>query len=221
MKILAVADREESILYDFFDPERFRGVELIISCGDLRAEYLSFLVSMMNVPLFYVKGNHDISYDRRPPEGCINIDGRVVEYKGLRIAGFEGCPRYTTEAVQYTERGIRWKMLKMRPRLWFKRGVDIVVAHSPPAGIYEMADRAHRGFEAFRWFIKVYKPRYFLHGHVHSDYMSDKRRVRLVNSTHIINADGFYLLDTRIGPTSRGRKFPEVPEESDLPAEVL
>ena len=51
MKILAIADVEEKILWDFFDKELVRDVELIISCGDLSVHYLDFLVSMTNCPL--------------------------------------------------------------------------------------------------------------------------------------------------------------------------
>ncbi len=54
MRILAVSDIESKSLYDFFSPEKVEGVELIIGCGDLREEYLEFLVTMMNVPLLYI-----------------------------------------------------------------------------------------------------------------------------------------------------------------------
>ena len=47
MKILAVADVEDNLLYDHFRKERTQGVELIISCGDLRADYLDFLMTMV------------------------------------------------------------------------------------------------------------------------------------------------------------------------------
>ena len=59
MKILVVSDIESKFIWDHFDPERFRDVKMIISCGDLSARYLSFLVTMIPCPLFYVPGNHD------------------------------------------------------------------------------------------------------------------------------------------------------------------
>jgi predicted phosphodiesterase len=78
MKILLVSDEECSYIWDYFDAERFKDIELIISCGDLKADYLSFLVTMIKAPLFYVPGNHDGKYDVKPPEGCESIMLRKV-----------------------------------------------------------------------------------------------------------------------------------------------
>ena len=78
MRVLIVADEEAKALWDYYDPARVEGVELILSCGDLNSRYLEFLVTMVNCPLLYVHGNHDNRYDRQPPEGCIDIEDRIV-----------------------------------------------------------------------------------------------------------------------------------------------
>ena len=44
MKILVLADRKSKYLYDFYEPDKLKDVDLIISCGDLPASYLSFFV---------------------------------------------------------------------------------------------------------------------------------------------------------------------------------
>lgn len=62
MKILAVADEESRSLWDFYDKSKLEGVELILSCGDLKPEYLEFLVTMSNAEVLYIHGNHDIYY---------------------------------------------------------------------------------------------------------------------------------------------------------------
>ena len=67
MKILLVSDEEDKYLWDYYRPGRLAGIDLILSAGDLKAEYLSFLVTMANRPLLYVPGNHDGDYARRPP----------------------------------------------------------------------------------------------------------------------------------------------------------
>lgn len=41
MKILAVSDEESEYLWDY-KKQKFDGIDLILSCGDLDAEYLSF-----------------------------------------------------------------------------------------------------------------------------------------------------------------------------------
>ena len=67
MRILAIADVESKALWDYYEPERVKGLDLIISCGDLAPEYLEFLVTMANCPLLYVHGNHDNRYINNPP----------------------------------------------------------------------------------------------------------------------------------------------------------
>ena len=56
MKILAVADEESAALWDYYEPEKVRGVDIILSAGDVKAEYLEFLVTMTNLPLLYIRG---------------------------------------------------------------------------------------------------------------------------------------------------------------------
>ena len=59
MKILAIADEESRYLWDFYEPGKLKDIDLIISCGDLNPDYLMFLVTLSNVPVLYVHGNHD------------------------------------------------------------------------------------------------------------------------------------------------------------------
>ena len=80
-----------------------KDVDLILSAGDLKAEYLSFLVTMVGKPVFYVCGNHDGSYEKRPPEGCDCIDGKIVSYNGVRILGLGGSMYYNGGPYQYSE----------------------------------------------------------------------------------------------------------------------
>ena len=63
MKILAISDVESKYLWDYFQPEKLEGVDLILSCGDLKASYLTLLATFTHAPLLYVHGNHDT--DRR------------------------------------------------------------------------------------------------------------------------------------------------------------
>ena len=85
MRIMVIADEESKYLWDFFDKSKLEGVDLIISCGDLNPNYLSFLTTFAAAPVLYVHGNHDEKYDRIPPEGCICIDDTIYEFEGLRI----------------------------------------------------------------------------------------------------------------------------------------
>ena len=46
LNIMIFADHKSKLLYDYYDPERMKNIDLIISCGDLPQEYLSFFVTL-------------------------------------------------------------------------------------------------------------------------------------------------------------------------------
>ena len=58
MKILSISDVEINFIYSPTIQERFKSVDLVISCGDLPYYYLEYIISMLNKPLYYVAGNH-------------------------------------------------------------------------------------------------------------------------------------------------------------------
>ena len=196
MKILALSDQECPALYDYYVPGRLKEYDLIISCGDLKASYLSFIVTMARAPVLYVHGNHDTGYDRVPPEGCDCIDDQLIVYNGLRILGLGGCRRYRPGAHQYSDKEMRKRIRKLRWKLWRHKGVDIVVTHAPPTGVGDDNDIAHRGFDCFLPFLEKYKPKYLLHGHVHMNYGQENVRVRQFCDTKVINVYERYTLDT-------------------------
>lgn len=195
MKILVLSDEECPALWDYYVPGKLKGYDLIISCGDLKASYLSFLVTMANVPLLYVHGNHDTDYERRPPEGCDCIEDQIVVVNGLRILGLGGCRRYRPGAHQYSEKEMRRRIRRLRFQLWRHKGVDIVVTHAPPEGFGDSDDYAHRGFAALVELMDKYRPKYLLHGHVHTNYSANAQREHTYGDTKIINACQRYILD--------------------------
>ena len=195
MRILVVADEESRYYWDHYRKGRLDDVDLILSCGDLKAEYLSFLVTVGHAPVLYVHGNHDVNYARRPPEGCLCIEDKIVYVGGLRILGLGGCPTYSGGPHQYTERQMRKRIRRLRFRLWLSKGVDVVVTHAPVKGYGDGEDYAHRGYEAFLPLLEKYQPRYLLHGHVHLSYGADMQRVNHCGNTTLINCCERYILD--------------------------
>ncbi len=195
MKILVVSDKEVPSLRDELEHPALKGLDFIISCGDLRASYLNKLTEKAKVPLFYVAGNHDTHYHHDKPNGT-NIDTKIVEINGLRIIGFQGSMRYNNKPLQYTEAQMKRRVFSMKYKLFFNSKIDIVVTHAPPAGIYSADDLCHQGFVAYRRFIEKYNPQYFLHGHFHMDYNPRlNRRENILGKTKIINCMGYYLLE--------------------------
>ena len=194
MKILLIADKEHKALYDYFEPERWKDIDLILSAGDLKPVYLRFLVTMINKPLFYVRGNHDDNYTKDPPLGCVDIHGKIVEYQGLRILGLEGSSWYNGKGVQYTEKQMWWQVTKLWPRLKFGDRIDIVLTHNPALGLNDGKGHAHRGFKSFRYLIDTFSPRYFIHGHQHLSYAM-RNRIIHYKDTEIINAYEYHVLE--------------------------
>lgn len=194
MKLLVISDAPDVGLWDYFSKDKLQGAAAIISCGDLPAAYLTFLVTMANVPLFYVHGNHDGRYEQQPPEGCDCIDGKVVEFRGYRILGLGGCMRYNDGPHQYTEGQMKRRIAKLGRRLE-KGGVDILVTHSPAQGMGDLEDGCHRGFACFRQLMDRLAPEYHVHGHVHLQYVPNWPRVREYGGTTVVNASGKYFIE--------------------------
>lgn len=195
MRILTLADEECQALWDYYSPGKLNEYDLILSCGDLKSSYLSFLVTMGKAPVFYVHGNHDGSYRDYPPEGCECIEDRIITYRGLRILGLGGSMRYNPGDHQYTDTQMRRRIRKLKWKLWRAGGVDIVVTHAPPKGLGDGEDYAHRGSESLLELLDKYHPRYLIHGHVHLSYGHEIPREMDYNSTKIINAYERYVID--------------------------
>ena len=187
MRILAVADIESKSLYDYYSPGKLSGFDLIIGCGDLSEDYLEFLVTLADCPLVYIHGNHDENH-KKVPTGCICIDDKLVEVAGLRILGLGGSVKYRDGKYMYTEK----QMQNRIRRLWFKlkrsKGFDILVTHAPARHLNDLETVPHRGFECFNSLLEKYKPKLFVHGHVHRTYNHNIPQKTIYNGTLVINA---------------------------------
>ena len=195
MRLLLVSDEEDRYLWDFYRPGNLDGVNMILSAGDLKAEYLSFLVTMSNKPLLYVHGNHDANYDQNPPDGCTCVDDRLIIVNGLRILGLGGCQCYNHGPYQFTEREMERRIRRLSLKLYRAGGVDIVLTHAPVRGYGDEENITHRGFEAFLPLLDRWEPRYLIHGHVHSRYQPMQKSILHHGNTTIINANGKYYLE--------------------------
>lgn len=195
MKILCVSDYAAPALNDRLESGLFSDIDLILSCGDLSPEYLTSLKGRFGVPLFYVKGNHDIRYDLSPPVGCMNLDGRIIRHRGLNFLGLEGSHWYNGGPYQYTESQMRRRIRRLRFNLWLHGGIDVVIAHAPPRHIHDAEDPCHMGFESFLRIIDRYRPRYFIHGHIHADFSDAAQRISVARQTKVVNTYGYYLFE--------------------------
>lgn len=209
MKILCVSDTIVPQLESAANlRRRYHDIELVVSCGDMPAAYLEFITSVLNVPLFYVRGNHDEGYLSRPPGGE-DLHLRVLTYNGLTFTGIEGCMRYNKGDIQYTDGEVHRMVMGMAPKLLVPRlrngrSVDILVTHSPAKGIHDREDLTHRGWKSLLTFMDWYRPRYMLHGHVHTYDRRDTVET-IYNQTTVLNVNPYTVLEIE----------PEEPEETE------
>ena len=210
VKILALSDEVDATVYTPEARSRFGDVDLVIGCGDLPYDYLVFVATQLPAPLYAVHGNHDVPLDQVDDERIrewwesIDLDGRVKLVDGLLVGGFGGSPRYSNAAYQRSESDLWLAIIGMMPALVLnriRRGrfLDVLVTHAPPRGIHDRPDQAHQGFRALRWFLRVFRPRYHLHGHTH---IYDQRTVTTTryHDTTVINAYGAREVDLDARP---------------------
>jgi len=210
VRVLAVSDQIVDMLYQPKVRERLGKIDLILGCGDLPYYYLEFLQSMLDAPLCYVHGNHDplveYSTDRgtkTAPEGGQNIDMRCVCESGLLVAGLEGCIHYRPNGNhQYTQDEMWFRSLALVPGLMFNRltrgrWLDVLIAHSPPLGIHNGPDQPHTGFHVFLDLMRIFKPRYLLHGHQHRNYGPGPYESQY-GLTTVINVHPYRVLDIEV-----------------------
>ncbi len=215
MRILCIADTVDPLVDSPSVRDRFGDVGLVLGAGDLPMDYLSYVVSALGKPVLFVFGNHnleDLAVYRpepgtRPPEahdygryvGASYTGFRLSREGGLSVLGLGGSLRYNAGLNQFTQAQMWARVLSLVPallwnRLMRGRAVDIVLTHAPPRGIHDREDACHRGFDAFLWLMRVFRPRYLVHGHVHLYDAREAREVRYRETT-VINAYGHVVID--------------------------
>jgi Icc-related predicted phosphoesterase len=196
-----LSDKQVDSIYSSQVKKRFGDVGLILGCGDLAYYYLEFVVSMLDVPLYYVRGNHSSQVEytmvgpKTHPHGGTDLHLRVINRQDLILAGVEGSLRYRKGPFQYNQTEMWMHVMRIVPamlknRLLYGRYLDIFVSHAPAWGIHDKPDLPHQGIKAFRWLIETFKPRYHFHGHIHV-YRQDVQTETQHGSTTVINTYGY------------------------------
>ena len=204
-KVLAVSDQVVERIYTLAADGHFRDVTLVLGCGDLPYTYLEYLLSVLNVPLYYVPGNHDPVYNPNRKlsyaEGGSNLDLKTTLAKGLLMAGLGGSVRYRPDGVnQYTQgeafsRAIRLLSRILFSRLRYHRNLDILITHSPPFRIHDEDSKAHQGLKALNFLIRITQPRYLIHGHTHFYRNNLEDSVTQIEQTTVMNIFPYKVID--------------------------
>jgi Icc-related predicted phosphoesterase len=178
MKLLSLSDVIVDFIYSPSIRTKFGDVKAVFGCGDLPYYYLEYVVNKLDVPVYYVRGNHEHIAEicekgsQAYPFGATDLHRRIIREQGLLIAGIEGSLRYREGPYQYTQYEMWQHVSRLVPgllynRLKYGRALDIFVSHAPPWGIHDQPDLPHQGIKAFLWLLRVFRPRYHFHGHIH------------------------------------------------------
>ncbi|MCQ2594464.1 MAG: metallophosphoesterase [Treponemataceae bacterium] len=217
MKILCVSDQIDPLVYSSSAKERFEDIDLVLCAGDLAMEYVDYIVSALNKPTYFVFGNHNLKEfcfyhpNECPQRGAAPYDAlkyaHGAHYLGFKtfndgkllMAGASGSKLYNNGQCQYTDKQMKYRLIKMIPQLYYNkwrygRYLDIFLTHTPPKDIHDKSDPCHQGFDCYRWFLKKFKPTYMIHGHIHLYDIQDIR-VSKFEETTIINAFSHYILE--------------------------
>jgi len=202
VNVLSISDITIPFIYSTQVRNKFEHIDFVLACGDLPYYYQEYIISMLNVPLYFVRGNHDplkeygAHGEREYPLGGIDLHRRTIRRDGVIFAGIEGSIRYSRLGhFQYT-RAEMWTHAfylvpgLIRNRLLYGRYLDIFATHASPWEIHDKPDWPHQGIKAFNWLIKVFEPKYHFHGHIHF-YRPDTITETQVGPTHILNTCGF------------------------------
>ena len=194
MKLLIVSDEESRFIWDYFDRTVFEGVEVIISAGDLKRQYLEFIATMIPVPLLYVSGNHDTYFRQSPPGGCQSIDGKIITSGKLRIAGLGGCKSQNPDGIYQLSEEQMAKRVKQLLRKT-KDKLDIFVTHAPALGLGDGDDSFHKGFACFHEILDLAKPKLHIFGHQHMSYGTKCENLIHYKESLLYNAFRYKIID--------------------------
>ncbi len=226
VKVLSISDKVIPFIYSPQVKKIFHDVEFVIACGDLPYYYQEYLISVLNIPLYFVRGNHDPLIEYREscesyyPLGGIDLHRRVIFSQGLLLAGVEGSVRYNNrEAFQYTQREMWHHVFRLVPsmlmnRLLRGRFLDVFVSHAPPWGIHDESDFVHQGIKAFRWLLSTFKPRYHFHGHIHI-YHPDTVTATRFGETAVINTYGYQTTNLDFSADERNKEWSAADQNGD------
>ncbi len=220
-KLLCISDQINPLIYSKNLKEKYGDIDLVISAGDLPMEYLDFIQSSLERPVLFVFGGHSLKAlthyhpemsdkktdastkfkknNKFKSEKADYIGFKARKIGELLIAGISGTKKQKDGKNEFSETQMRKKLFMLSFRLIlnklkYGRCLDILVSHTPPVINDETPDFEKKGYKCFALFLKIFKPKYMLHGsiHLHTD---SKSRFFDFNKTRIINVYDKYILE--------------------------
>lgn len=175
MRVVAISDT-----HNFTRLDLPKG-DILIHCGDALMSgeewelerFNDWLKTLKFKHIIYVAGNHDRIFekDKKRAKAILShatyLEDRLIQVEGFKIYGSPWTPTFLNWAFMLPEEEL--KLIFSR----IPKKVDILVTHSPPAGILDAVTLERSvGSEALYEAVMKVKPRYHLFGHIHESYGS-------------------------------------------------
>lgn len=208
IRILAVSDAVDPALEHAANRETIGRLDAIVGCGDLEPAYLGFLGDAFQVPVVFVRGNHDRGGHWSETAGKAPqhlASGHLVDVAGITVAPFEWPGLHTERAQRDEWRAWRdvlrlWRTVVAR-RLFRGQAPILIISHAPPRGVGDhAANRYHLGYAGYRWLLERIRPPLWLHGHVDPATKTDWRTT--VDGSVVANVTGSVVVEL-IPPSPR------------------
>ena len=183
LRMLIIADPHGCL--GEYDIPRNHNADVCFLLGDLSARDIAIIkAQVVGVPIYGVLGNHD-GFDLYCRSGVENIHGKVVEIKGVKIAGIQGSLRYKySEAPLYTDD----ESVEIAEAM---EAADILISHDGPKFLHGINDYAHSGLQGVTHYCEKHNTPLNIHGHHH-----DNTKNVLENGTTSICCYRVQIIDT-------------------------
>lgn len=166
LKILFIADthnclKEGNETLKFIQEQK--NYDYCILLGDHSANDLQEILKIIpNNKIFGVLGNHD-SWDKYSEYGINNIDGKVINVNGIRIAGISGSFKYkdSENYALYTHE----ESIEVANKMGY---ADILISHDKPF-TEDNHCPAHDGLKGITEYLYKNRVPLNIHGHLHED----------------------------------------------------
>ncbi len=211
IRLLAVSDTLDKALEEQRNRQAMGPIDLILGCGDLDCEELSFIADGFDAPLIYVYGNHDAEQRWKACKATVPeamASGAVHREAGIAIAGLTW-PGSRGAGASRSERQAWSQALTLATRRLGHDDPLIVLSHVPPLGLGDIPGNGyHRGFRGYLWLMRRLSPRLWLHGHtplagVSTWHVQD-------GATTLVNATGAVVIELYpVGAAPREAPAPE------------
>ncbi len=168
INILFIADTHNCLTstsehFDYLKSLKSTDYDICLLLGDISGTDIANIKSIIpNEKIFGIVGNHD-SMDALEISNVTNINGKVIECKGIKIAAIMGSNKYKDGNYGMITQDESIKLAESMD------SADILISHDKPY-IWDRHDNVHDGLKGITYYIYKNHIPIHIHGHLHDEY---------------------------------------------------